>query len=48
MYFEIPSFEEQQKIADLLFAIDEVIEIKKQKLETWKNIKKGLLQQMFV
>ena len=43
-----PTSEEQQKIADCLSSIDEVITIKKQKLETWKNIKKGLLQQMFV
>lgn len=43
-----PSLPEQQKIADCLSSIDEVIAIKKQKLETWKNIKKGLLQQMFV
>lgn len=40
--------EEQEKIAELLFAVDEVIQIKQQKLEKWKNIKKGLLQQMFV
>ena len=40
--------EEQEKIADCLSSMDEVIQIKKQKLETWKNIKKGLLQQMFV
>lgn len=44
----LPCLEEQQKIADCLASIDEVITIKKQKLETWKNIKKGLLQQMFV
>lgn len=48
MYFEIPSLEEQQKIADCLSSIDEVIQIKKQKLKIWKNIRKGLLQQMFV
>lgn len=46
--FMAPCLEEQQKIADCLSGIDEVIVIKKQKLETWKNIKKGLLQQMFV
>lgn len=40
--------EEQEKVAELLFTVDEVIQIKEQKLETWKNIKKGLLQQMFV
>lgn len=43
-----PSKEEQQKIADCLSAYDEVIQIKKDKLEIWKEIKKGLLQQMFV
>lgn len=48
MYFGIPAFEEQQKIADCLSFIDKAVEIKKQKLETWKNIKRGLLQQMFV
>lgn len=48
MYFEIPSFEEQQRIAGILSTIDDTIQLEKQKLETWKNIKKGLLQQMFV
>lgn len=45
---EVPCVEEQQKIADCLSAYDEAIQIKKDKLETWKEIKKGLLQQMFV
>lgn len=44
----IPCVGEQKKIADCLSSIDKVIEIKKEKLATWKNIKKGLLQQMFV
>lgn len=44
----IPCLEEQHKIADCLSAYDEVIQIKKDKLEVWKEIKKGLLQQMFV
>lgn len=43
-----PAFEEQQKIADCLLTYDETIQIKKDKLEVWKKIKKGLLQQMFV
>lgn len=43
-----PCVEEQQKIADCLSAYDEIIQIKKDKLEAWKEIKKGLLQQMFV
>lgn len=46
--FMCPCFEEQCEIAELLLSVDEVIQIKKQKLEKWKNIKKGLLQQMFV
>lgn len=46
--FMCPCFDEQYKIAELLSSVDEVIQIKKQKLETWKNIRKGLLQQMFV
>lgn len=43
-----PCYKEQQKIADCLIAYDEAIQIKKDKLEVWKEIKKGLLQQMFV
>lgn len=44
----IPNRKEQDRIVDLLMSIDEVISCKKKKLELWKNIKKGLLQQMFV
>lgn len=44
----VPCNKEQIKIVNVLTSIDEVIFIKKQKLETWQNIKKGLLQQMFV
>ena len=40
--------EEQQKIADFLSAYDEAISGAKQELEKWKELKKGLLQQMFV
>lgn len=43
-----PCPDEQKKIAELLSAMDEIIQLKKQKLKIWKNIKKGLLQQMFV
>ena len=42
-----PCKTEQQKIADFFSAIDEQIEIEKQKLEHMQTIKKGLLQQMF-
>lgn len=44
----IPCLEEQQKIADFLSAYDEAISYAKQELDKWKELKKGLLQQMFV
>ena len=43
----IPCVEEQNKISDFLSSFDEAIDAAKEELETWKNIKKGLLQQMF-
>lgn len=39
---------EQQVIAEFLSTFDQKIDVEKQKLEKWKQIKKGLLQQMFV
>ena len=42
------SLEEQRKIAEFLGAFDEKIEAVKRQLEALKEIKKGLLQQMFV
>ena len=47
VYVFIPCIEEQKKIADFLSSFDEAIDAAKEELETWKNIKKGLLQQMF-
>ena len=44
----IPCLEEQAKIADFLSAFDRKLENQKAQLEHWKQIKKGLLQQMFV
>lgn len=44
----VPCLEEQQKIADCLSALDDVINQCKAELEKWKLLKKGLLQQMFV
>ena len=44
----IPCLEEQTKIADFLSAFDRKIDNQKAQLEHWKQIKKGLLQQMFV
>ncbi len=42
------SLEEQRKIAECLDAIDDVIALSKAELEKWRELKKGLLQQLFV
>lgn len=44
----MPCFIEQQKIVACLSALDDVIEKKKATLAAWEELKKGLLQQMFV
>ncbi|HHD2592015.1 TPA: restriction endonuclease subunit S [Clostridium perfringens] len=44
----IPCVEEQEKIANFLSNIDNIIEKESKKLEELKQWKKGLLQQMFV
>ena len=44
----IPCLAEQQKIADCLSALDDVIEKQKATLAAWEEMKKGLLQQMFM
>jgi type I restriction enzyme S subunit len=43
----IPAQREQQKIADCLTSIDELIALHRKKLETLKTYKKGLMQQLF-
>lgn len=43
-----PCSDEQQKIADCLSSLDEVIEKQKATLAAWEELKKGLLQQMVV
>ncbi|MDP0060332.1 restriction endonuclease subunit S [Glaesserella parasuis] len=43
----LPLFEEQQKIADCLSSLDELIELQEQKLAALKQHKKGLMQQLF-
>lgn len=44
----IPCAEEQRLIADFLSDFDEAIAAAKRELELWRELKKGLLQQMFV
>ena len=48
LVFDFPCLAEQQKIADCLVSFDEVIEKQKATLAAWEELKKGLLQQMFV
>ena len=48
LVFDFPCVAEQQKIADCLSSLDEVIEKQKATLAAWEELKKGLLQQMFV
>lgn len=42
-----PQLSEQQKIADCLFSIDELITAQTRRLDTLKTHKKGLMQQLF-
>lgn len=44
----LPSLPEQRKIADCLSSLDDVIAKAKDELDAWCELKKGLLQQMFV
>jgi type I restriction enzyme S subunit len=43
----LPSLDEQQKIADCLSSLDELITAQTQKLDALKTHKKGLMQQLF-
>ena len=45
--FSLPKPDEQQKIADCLSSIDDLITTHTQKLEAYKAHKKGLMQQLF-
>ena len=47
-HIAIPSPQEQRKIAECLDAINDVIALSKAELEKWRELKKGLLQQLFV
>ena len=44
----LPSLEEQQKISELFTALDILITLHQRKLEKLKNIKKSMLEKMFV
>jgi type I restriction enzyme S subunit len=44
---QIPTSKEQQKIADCLSSLDELITAQTQKIDTLKSHKKGLMQQLF-
>ena len=44
----VPCLEEQDKIANFLCKIDDLIEKEKEKLENFKDCKRGLLQKMFM
>ena len=46
-YFHVPKLPEQQKIADCLSSLDELIELQAKQLEALKAHKKGLMQQLF-
>lgn len=46
-FIRIPTLTEQQKIADCLSSIDELIKAQTQQLEFYKTQKKGLMQQLF-
>ena len=47
-YFNLPSLEEQQKIANFLYSLDIKRDLVSTQIENTKAFKKGLLQQMFV
>jgi type I restriction enzyme S subunit len=48
MPIELPSFEEQIKIANSLTFTDEKINLAKNNIDVANKFKKGLLQQMFI
>lgn len=48
MVIDVPSLEEQQKIADFLVAIDQTITAKAEEITKVEEWKKGLMQKMFV
>ena len=47
LYVAVPCLAEQQKIADCLSSLDELIELQAKQLEALQTHKKGLMQQLF-
>ena len=47
IFLQLPSLPEQQKIADCLSSLDELIEASHKKVETLQQHKKGLMQKLF-
>ena len=45
---QLPCLDEQKKIASCIAALDDVINSYKTTLVVWKELKKGLMQQMFI
>lgn len=48
LVISVPSLEEQEKIGNTLKTVDSLITLQQRKIETMKNLKKYLLQNMFV
>ena len=48
MRISVPCMGEQTKIVEVLTGVERQLNISKEVLEHWQQIKKGLLQQMFV
>lgn len=48
LYIDVPCWDEQCKIANCLSSFDTAIDDLKKMLDLWKEMKKGLLQQLFV
>lgn len=47
MFFKIPIIKEQQKIANFLSSVDKKISITEEKLDLFKEYKKGIMQKIF-
>lgn len=48
IYLNVPGISEQKKIGDFFDSIDSLITLHQRKLETYKKLKKSLLQKMFI